>query len=210
DCDLGLEDVAAHAEGQIFILLPPEHLADDLDTRLRAIAERLAPAPVYLAAHHLYRGDDRRRIACLARAAEQAGTHIVATNDVHYHAPSRRPLQDVLTCIREKCTIAEAGARLAANAERHIKPADRMLHLFRGHEDAVARTREIVEACTFSLAELRYEYPDEPVPAGRTPQDYLTEITWQGAQARYPDGIPDKVARSIVRELELIARLDYA
>src|SRR5205814_4729889 len=107
------------------------------------------------------------------------------TNDVLYHLPERRPLQDVLTCIREGCTIGEAGYRLAANAERHLKPSQEMARLFRGREDAVERTLEIVERCRFSLDELRYEYPEEPVPYGMTPQQRLAELTWQGARERF-------------------------
>ena len=127
----------------------------------------------YLAAHHLYRGDDARRLARLAALAEATGLPLVAINDVLYHMPERRPLQDVVTCIREHCTIGEAGFRLAANAERHLKPAAEMARLFRGYEDAVARSLEIVERCRFSLDELRYEYPEEPVPDGMTPQQRL-------------------------------------
>ena len=118
-----------------------------------------------------------------SRAA--TGLPLVATNDVLYHAPERRPLQDVLTCIREHCTIREAGFRLAANAERHLKPPAEMARLFRGHEDALARSLEIAERCRFSLDELRYEYPEEPVPPGMTPQQRLAALTWEGAAERF-------------------------
>ena len=164
----------------------------------------------YLAAQHLYRGDDARRLARLAALGETTGLPLVATNDVLYHLPERRPLQDVLTCIREGCTIAEAGYRLAANAERHLKSAQEMARLFRGREDAVERSLEIVERCRFSLDELRYEYPEEPVPEGQTPQQRLVELAWQGADERFPEGVPDKVRGLIEHELQLIERLDYA
>ncbi|HKQ56169.1 MAG TPA: error-prone DNA polymerase, partial [Methyloceanibacter sp.] len=117
---------------------------------------------------------------------------------------------DVLTCIREKCTIAEAGLRLEANAERHIKSAKEMARLFAGHEDALRRGVEIAQACAFSLDELKYEYPDEPVPAGKTPQSHLEDLTWDGAAWRYPTGLPGKIRDTIVKELALIAELDYA
>ena len=127
-----------------------------------------------------------------------------------YHAAHRRPLQDVLTCIREKCTIHEAGLKLEANAERHLKPPQEMARLFAGHEDALARTIEIADACTFSLDELKYEYPDEPVPEGKTPQSHLEDLTWEGAAWRFPGGIPEKVRDTLEKELALIEELDYA
>ena len=101
----------------------------------------------------------------LPQLAKRVGLPLVATNAVLYHAAHRRPLQDVLTAIREKCTVYEAGLALEANAERHLKPGHEMARLFAGHEDALRRTIEIADACGFSLDELKYEYPDEPVPA---------------------------------------------
>ena len=134
---------------------------------------------------------------------------------MHYHVPERRPLADVLTCIREKCTIAEAGLRLAVNAERHLKPPAEMARLFAGFEEAIARSVRIAEACRFSLGQLKYEYPDEPVPPGKTPQQHLEDLTWAGARDRYPpdkypDGIPANVRERLAEELALIAKLDYA
>ncbi|MFQ5974039.1 MAG: error-prone DNA polymerase, partial [Alphaproteobacteria bacterium] len=164
----------------------------------------------YLAAQYLYRGGDAGRLAALADMAEACDTPMVATNDVHAHVPARRPLQDVLTCIREHCTIHEAGFRLAANAERHLKPAAEMARLFRDFPDAVSRTLEIAERATFSLEELRYEYPVDPVPGDRTPDEELARLSWAGARERYPDGISDKVRAQIEHELELIAELSYA
>ena len=108
-------------------------------------------------------------------------TPLVATNDVVYHHPDRKPLADVLACIREKCTIFHAGYRLEANAERHLKPGAEMARLFAQYPQAVARSLEIVSRIQFSLDELRYEYPDEPVPPGKTPQAYLEELTWAQA-----------------------------
>ncbi|MGE0260009.1 MAG: PHP domain-containing protein, partial [Alphaproteobacteria bacterium] len=153
-----------------------------------AFAARIAmdfAGRAYLAAHYLYRGDDASRLAELAVVAESSGLPLVAVNDVLYHIPERRPLQDVVTCIRVHCTIDEAGFRIAANAERHLKPPAEMARLFRDHEDAIARTAEIVERCRFGLDELRYEYPDEPVPDGMTPQQYLAALAWEGAQEQF-------------------------
>ncbi len=210
-CTLYLEDVAAHAEGLICIALPPdgERTALDFAPQLRRIRDAL-PAGLYLAAQHAYRGDDRARIAALAEIAAEAGTPLVATNAVLYHAPHRRPLQDVLTCTREKCTIHTAGFHLEANAERHLKPPKEMARLFAGHEDAVARSVEIADACRFSLDGLKYEYPDEPVPHGKTPQSHLEDLTWEGSRWRFPSGIPTRVRETLDKELALIAELDYA
>src|SRR5271154_3343180 len=181
DCRLCYADLVAHGEGQIVVVLPSEEAVSD---EFAAFAARVAAdfaGRAYLAAHHLYRGDDARRLTHLAALAEAVGLPLVATNDVLYHLPERRPLQDVLTCIREGCTIGEAGFRLAANAERHLKPPAEMARLFRRYPDAVARTMELIGRCDSSLAELCYEYPDEIVPDGRTPQQQLVHLAWQGA-----------------------------
>ena len=184
---------------------------ENFESQLRHIKLALGPkTQLYLAASHSYRGDDRARIAALAQLAARAGVSLIATNAVLYHAAHRRPLQDVLTCIREKCTIHDAGLKLEANAERHLKPPQEMARLFTGHEDALARTIEIADACTFSLDELKYEYPDEPVPEGKTPQSHLENLTWEGAAWRFPSGIPDKVRDTLNKELALIEELDYA
>src|SRR6476661_8773621 len=213
-CTLHLADVAAHADGLIFIALPPEDFpsfGNDFESELRHIKKALTPKThLYLAANHSYRGDDRARIAALAQLSARSGTSLVATNAVLYHAAHRRPLQDVLTCIREKCTIHEAGLKLEANAERHLKPPQEMARLFAGHDDALARTIEIADACIFSLDELKYEYPDEPVPDGKTPQSHLEDLTWAGAAWRFPGGIPAHVHDTLQKELVLIAELDYA
>jgi error-prone DNA polymerase len=187
------------------------HDKGNFEAQLRHVKEALGPrARLYLAAQHSYRGDDRARIAALAELGQRTGIPIVATNGVLYHAPHRRDLQDVLTAIREKCTVAEAGLRLEANAERHLKSAHEMARLFVSHEDALARTMEIAEACTFSLDELKYQYPDEPVPDGKTPQSHLEDLTREGAAWRFPGSIPDKVRETLAKELALIAELDYA
>jgi error-prone DNA polymerase len=177
---------------------------------LDRLRERLAPAGLYLAASHTCRGDDRARIAALARLAEQTGLPLVATGAVLYHTPGRRELQDVLTAIRERTTVAAAGFRLEANAERHLKSPAEMGRLFKGYEPAVALTVEIARRCRFCLDELVYEYPDEPVPQGKTPQGHLDDLAWEGARWRYPAGVPEAIRATIARELVLIAELHYA
>ncbi|MDP9137351.1 MAG: error-prone DNA polymerase [Pseudomonadota bacterium] len=209
-CSLLLADVAEHQEGMIFVAVPPHGMpgrpfADELAT-MRANIK----APLYLAAAMLHHGKDRARLNSLAALARLNRTPLLATNDVLYHQAGRRPLQDVLTCIREKCTIHEAGYRLDANAERHLKTPAELTRLFKGHAAAVARTIEVADQCTFSLDELRYEYPDEPVPTGTTPHKHLEHLAWEGARERYPQGVPDKIKAGIVKELALIGRLRIA
>jgi error-prone DNA polymerase len=135
---------------------------------------------------------------------------LIAAGDIKYHTAERRPLQDVLTCIREGVSIHSAGFRLAANAERHLKPLSELERLFETLPDAVTRTMEIAQACRFSLDELRYNYPVDPVPVGTTPQDELARLAWEGAELRYPDGIPEKVRDQIAHELTLINDLGFA
>src|SRR5262249_34366944 len=214
ECQLTFEDVLAVSESQMLIVLPPEELSPAFAERLTTLA-RTAPGRTFLAGAHRYRGDEPRRLGLLDELGGGPGAPLVAVTDVHYHAPERRPLADVVTCIREKCTIAEAGFRLAANAERHLKPPAEMARLFAAFPDAIARTITIAQACRFSLDELRNEYPNEPVPPGKTAQQHLADLTWQGAKGRYPkhlypEGIPADVVRRLDEELAIIARLDYA
>jgi error-prone DNA polymerase len=209
ECHIGFADILSVADGQMLIALPPEELAPIFTERLAALAGA-APGRAFLAGIHRYRGDEPRRLGRLDALGERVGTPLVAVNDVHYHVPERRPLADAVTCIREKCTIREAGLRLAINAERHLKPADEMTRLFAAFPRAIARSIEIAGACSFSLGDLKYEYPDEPVPPGKTPQQHLADLTWAGARQRYPGGIPDNVQRRLDDELAIIARLEYA
>jgi error-prone DNA polymerase len=140
---------------------------------------------------------------------------LVATNDVLMHRPGRRPVADVLACIRHKRTIDALGDLALVHGERHLKPATAMAALFADHPDALARSLEIARRCRFSLDALRYEYPDETTPDGRTPQQELERLTWLGAAQRYPPGthpggVPAKVAALIRHELALIAELGFA
>ena len=207
DCELHWTDYLDHAEGQLTLVAPPDRLDERFETELRKIA--CALPDVWLAASRRYGARDLARLSRLAGLAQASDAPMVATNDVLYHGPERRPLQDVLTCIRAGCSIAEAGLRLAANAERHLKPPEEMARLFAKFPGAVERSAEIAERISFDLSQLRYEYPDEPVPPGKTAIQHLRDLSWEGARWRYPHGVPDKVTRLVAHELNLIEKLGF-
>ena len=208
DCRLHWEDYLAHCEGQLALVVPPDHLDDAFERDIVRIGKELS-GDVWLAAARRYGARDLKRLSHLAGLAEVARVPMVATNDVLYHGPERRMLQDVLTCIRETCTIQEAGLRLQANAERHLKSPAEMARLFARFPGAVERSLEVVERVDFDLSQLRYEYPDEPVPPGKTAIQHLRDLTWAGAQWRFPGGMRDQEQRTINEELDLIEKLDY-
>jgi error-prone DNA polymerase len=213
ECRIGRDDLLAHAEGQVLIALPPaapdrafaERLAAD-----RAALARVTALPLMLGAAVRQEGDDQRRLDALADLAARAGTPLVALGDVRYHSPGRRALADVLSAIRLRCTVETLGLAAEANAERHLKSPAAMAALFARHPDALARTLTVMEACRFSLDELRYEYPDEIVEPGMTAQETLIARTWEGAEARWPGGVPADVRQRIEHELRLIDQLAYA
>ncbi len=209
ECILTCEDLGAFAEGLLLVLMPERRPDAEVAQALERIAE-FATGRLWLGIDMPHRGDDRRRSDRLALLAAKARLPCLAVNDVLYHVPERRPLQDVVSCIREHVTIERAGRGLEAHAERHLKPAGEMARLFRHAPEMVAETLRFLSRCRFSLDEFKYEYPDEPVPPGRTPQGHLGDLTWEGARERYPDGIPHKVQALIRKELCLIARLGYA
>ncbi len=200
----------ALALGDGMIALVPAPASPDAAFEARLTEWRRAwPDTLYLAASPLWRGDDRRRLNRLAAMARRTAAPMLAVNAVLYHHPDRRRLQDVLTCIREGTTIDKAGRRLQANAERFLKPATQMARMFRGHEAALARTMDVVRACTFSLRELSYQYPDEPVPDGWTAQRRLIRLTFSGAREKWPEGVSTRIRKTIVKELKLIKQLKY-
>jgi error-prone DNA polymerase len=209
-CHLDLDDLLEFAEGQLVAVMLPHRFeaAKALDVLGRL--QRGHADGVWLAASLLYRGDDRRRLVRLQRIASTAGVPLLATNEVLYHHPARRPLQDVLTCIREKTTIETIGKRLEANAERYLKPADEMARLFRDMPEAIEETMRFASRITFSLDQLKYQYPDEPVPPGKTAQRHLEDLTWQGAHKRFPVRISPRTKKVLHKELRLIRKLKYA
>ena len=207
-CKLDWTDLVAYGEGLIAILVPDE--ADDTCAlRLRRLRKAFGDR-AYMALALRRRPNDQLRLHELSNLATQARVPTVATNDVLFHEPSRRILQDVVTCIRHNCTIDDAGFRRERHADRYLKAPQEMARLFSRYPEALARTREIASRCRFSLDELAYQYPEERTMPGLTPQQALEAQTWEGATERYPEGVPDKVVAILKHELRLIETLQYA
>ncbi len=207
-CVLEAADLAEAAADQLLIALP-EPEAADLPARLAWLG-RLAPGRAFLATRRRFGAGDAVELERMAALAAASGLRLLAVNDVLYHVPERRRLHDVLSCIRLRCTLDEAGTRLAPHAERHLKPAAEMARLFRGHEAAIEAIGEVLARARFSLRELAYCYPAEFVPAGMTADAHLAARARAGAAARYPAGVPGKVAAMLARELAMVAQLNYA
>ena len=210
ECRLRFDDLLEFAEGQLLVLALPHRFETASVEKIMARLKGSAADGVWLAASLLYRGDDRRRLARLHDLATRADVRLLATNEVLYHHAARRPLQDVLTCIREKTTIDAIGRRLQANAERHLKPAHEMARLFRELPQAIAETMRFAGRISFSLAQLKYQYPDEPVPPGKTAQQHLEDLTWAGVDKYFGGNIDARLRGTLRKELGLIAELNYA
>ena len=206
--DIGWQDLAAHAGGLVGTLLPgrpDEALKGELHRHQALFGGR-----AYLALSYLRRPDDVVRLHRLTDMAAATGVATVATGDVLYHVPERRILQDVVTCIREGCTIEAAGFRRERSVDRSMKRPEEMIRRFKDFPDAIARTLEIADRCRFSLSELRYQYPNEAEIPGETPQQALERIVAESLPLRYAEGIPVDVERQLRHELRLIGELDYA
>lgn len=215
-CDLYKADVYKHAEGSKFVIVPPTSLNETFDfddwfkNEVTEYRTRLG-SEVSIAASKLYNGYDSKFLHRIAELAAINRMPMVCTNDVHYHHPERRQLQDIVTCVREKCTIHSAGFRLHPNAERYLKPAVEMERLFRQYPQALQEAQRIADACRFSLSELKYKYPKEILSDGRrTPQEELTFLAWKGANEIYNNQIPQKVKDAIEYELKFIDEMSYA
>ncbi|KKW92515.1 error-prone DNA polymerase [Sphingobium chungbukense] len=210
-CHLHWSDVADWAEGVIGILVP-----DRADAATEEALDRLAAIfadRAYMALSIRRRPRDAIRLRDLATMAAKAKVPTVATGDVLYHSPDRRMLQDVVSCIREKCTVDTLGRRRERFADRHMKSGEEMERLFRRYLGDVAplrRSVEIARRCTFDLGQLTYTYPDEIGESGLTPQQELERLTWEKAPGRYPDGVPANVRQQLEHELKLIGDLAYA
>ncbi|WJS86348.1 error-prone DNA polymerase [Paracoccus sp. TOH] len=207
-CHLEWADLTAYGEGLIAVLVP-----DDADEycgfRLRRLRDAFGDR-AYLALTLRRRPNDQMRLWELSQLAQRIGVPTVVTNDVLFHEPGRRMLQDVVTAIRHNTTIDQLGFRRERHADRYLKPPAEMRRLFARWPEALARTIEIADRCRFSLDELRYQYPEERDDPALTPQETLVRMTWQGAANRYPEGVPDEVTAALRHELTLIGKLDYA
>ncbi|KQN00423.1 error-prone DNA polymerase [Sphingomonas sp. Leaf25] len=203
ECHLRLADLLEYHDGLLLIVT---HADPVLLARLRDTC----PGRVWLAATMLRGGRDRRRLAARIALAARLGVPLIATNDALYAEPAQRPLHDVLTCIREGTTIAAAGRRLAANAERHLKGPAEMARLFRDCPQAVTESIAFLARIAFRLDDLQYEYPHEPVPPGWEAQDWLEHLVLAAAQERYGTDFPDSVRCRLDEEFALIRSQNYA
>ncbi len=219
-CRLTCDDIARHAHG-LLAGVPLAAFARDNhggpfdDDRLRDTIKHLAhwrwifDDRLWALAEVALEGDDAERLAWFGRVARLASVPIVAAGDVRYHERGRLPLFDVLAATRHGGTVEGIRGRLLSNGERHLHERWRIAERFAALSGAVERSAEIAARCTFSLDELKYEYPAATVPPGRTASEQLAHLAWKGAHKRYPDGIPEKVRELVAHELALIADLGY-
>ncbi len=206
-CFLHWEDVAAHATGLVAALVPSRDGADDAE--LRWMADLFAGSG-HVCLTHQRRPGDALRLHHIAQAARAHGLTPLATGDVLYHHPDKRMLQDVVTAIREKCTIDDLGHRRERHADRHLKPPEDMARRFADHPGALAAAEAIVERCTFSLRDLTYQYPDEIVMSGRTAQDALARLARDALARRFDGAPPAAYSKLLEHELALVNRMGYA
>ncbi len=208
NCILHLDDVAHYAEGLIGILVPD--LADETCAlQLRKMAEIFGDR-AYLSLCLRRRPNDQMRLHELSNLAARFKVKTVVTNDVLFHEPSRRQLQDIVTCIRNTTTIDDIGFERERHADRYLKPPEEMARLFPRYPEALARTLEIVERCKFSLEELTYQYPEEAIVPGKNAQQSLEHYVFECIPNRYPEGLPPSVLKVIRHELDLIRTMNYA
>jgi error-prone DNA polymerase len=211
DCILGLADLLEDTKGINFIVMPPHRLQPDtLLNQLARLKQAASPRSVWLAASMLYRGDDRRRLTKLKDVASSALVPLIAVNDVLYHDPQRRILQDVVTCIREHLILEQAGRVLEANAERHLKSSEEMARLFREIPQAIGQTTRFLKRCRFSLDELEPHYPSEFRHGHATAHEALIALTEEGVRKKYPEGLSPEHRATLNKEFSVIKELDCA
>jgi error-prone DNA polymerase len=222
-CRLSLDDIAMHSGGLVAgvplaACLSLEMHAAGISVRQtdeQEIVEQLLEwrwvfgDRLHALAEVALEGDDTQRLEWFAQLARLTHVPLVAAGDVRYHERSRLPLFDTLTAVRHGSTVEAIRDQFLANGERHLQERWRIAERFATVPEAVERSADIAARCTFSLDELRYEYPDAAVPVGRSPREYLAHLAWKGATQRYPDGVPEAVRQLIGHELTLIAELSY-
>ncbi len=206
-CFLHWEDVAAHHAGLVAALVPGVDLPDE--TALRWMAD-LFPDRGHVCLTHWHRPGEAARLDATAALARHYGLSPLATGDTLYHVPDRRMLQDVVSAIREKCTIDQLGLRRELHADRHLHPPAEMTRLFRHHPDALAAVEAVVERCTFSLRELKYQYPEERVMTAHSPQKALEKMAWRALNMRHDHRPPGAYRALLRKELKLVRKLEYA
>ena len=209
-CFLYKNDVYEYQEGSIFVIVPPDEITTEFELSesfKQEVAEyRRHFDQLYIALTRYYTGQDAKRLFLLS----ELGLPLVATNDTHYHSPERRELQDALTCVREKCTIFNAGYKLHQNAERFLKEVPEMERLFAAYPGALTNSQKIADQCHFDLKSLKYDYPDEFIPKGLTPDSYLRQLTFEGAETYFGNDLPAKLVKLLNFELDFVLRRDYA
>ncbi len=214
-CLIYRKDVYAHSAGILFIAIPPDTLSANFDFESNfpndlAEYKKKLQDQLYLSISRNYQGEDQKRMFRLTQLSQNLNIPLVATNDVYYHTPSRRELQDVLTCVREKCTIQTAGFHLFQNAERHLKAPEEMLRLYRKYPQALQNAVYIANTCQFSLSSLKYVYPEEITSGEKSPLAELTDLTWKGAHEIFGDDLPEKIVSNINHELKFVEEMEYA
>ncbi|MET3858336.1 error-prone DNA polymerase [Rhizobium sp. OAE497] len=208
NCILQLDDLALYSDGLIAILVPD--LPDELCAlHLRKMSEIFGDR-AYVSLTLRRRPNDQMRLHEIANMAAKHRVRTVVTNDVLFHKPGRRQLQDVVTCIRNNTTIDELGFERERHADRYLKPPHEMERLFPRYAEALARTTEIAERCRFSLEELTYQYPQEAIVPGMDAQQSLEHYVRECIPQRYPEGLPQKVLRAVRHELDLVKEMRYA
>lgn len=214
-CLLYKEDVYRQKKGMLFIVVPPDSMNREFDFEpdfylsIQQYKQHFSDS-LYITATRAYTSLDSKRLFRIHQLSVKFNIPMVACNNVLYHSPERRQLQDVLTCVREKCTIHTAGYRLEQNAERYMKPIEEMHRLFRQYPEAIDNALAVAQACTFTLDSLQYVYPEELTSENRSPQEELEFLTWQGAEEKFARDIPKNIKETIHYELDFIRRKNYA
>jgi len=219
ECLLSTDDFLNNARDLVCILVPPcfdslhdrEIIGKDVFWEQSELFKDVLPEGcLSIAFTRNYDRQNSSHLESVKSEARARGISLAAVNDIHYHVPGRKPLQDVLACIRNKCAIEKAGFLLLKNSDRHLKDPLEIAHLYRTEPEAMRRTLEIEEMTRgFSLDDLKYEYPDEICPQGKSPLEYLKELTWEGAKSRYQAGVSEKVRKLLEQEYALIEELNY-